>query len=490
MENTSNKREFSTLSRRQWLATVAGVGTTGLAGCIDTVLNRADESAEEVPVTNRDVSPAALFVGDPLPDRALTEADYTTEEFEILVSGESLGIESSAELYGSYISSLVKSGNHNGSRVDRMADIRGSDATSEEQRWAQALYDYLDGEATVCERFVVTVPDARLRNGDETLATQVTPSRLLRAMTGETIGPEPQGEDSSVFQWESAVPRLSARISYPWPPVETTGPFSPHETLLAAGGANEADSPIINIGPLLDPTRNDNEYDGVSIADGVVTGFAWDKRGSWGEETRLGATAHTPMLVAPVFAQPENGPEPIPALLFVQRIRHEDQCIYVGGWTINDNALYQNATTILAAEAAPELPQLSLERPDMYDETELRRAILSSFDTERCDERCQLGSVIYDGELGRNGTLSEAVEQFLPTAYRGGSTRKRLANEIWESAGDRDGRAPVNGTVVAANPPVVHINYARYCWPCSAFYCFEYCPTTNLVPAVNTISRR
>jgi hypothetical protein len=490
METTSNNRDFSTVSRRQWLAAVAGVGTTGLAGCIDAVLNRADESTEEVPVTNRGVSPAALFVGDPLPDRALIEADYTTEAFEILVSGESQGIESSAERYGSYISSLVKTASHSGSRVDRMAEIRESDATSGEQRRAQALYDYLDGEATVCERFVITVPDARLRNSNKTLATQITPLRLLRAITGETIGPEPQGEESNVLQWESAVPELSARISYPWPPVETTGPFSPNETLLAAGGANETDSPRVNIGPLLDPTRNNNEYDGVSIADGAGTGFAWDKRGSWGEQTRVGTITHTPMLVASVSAQPENCPEPIPALLFVQRIRHDDQCIYVGGWTINDNALYRNATTILAAEATPDVPQVSLEDPDMYDEVELRRAILSGFDTERCDERCRLGSVIYDGELGRNQTLSDAVEQFLPTGYRDGSAGKRLTNEIWESAGDGDGQAPVNGTVVAANPPVVHLKWARYCWPCSAFYCFEYCPTTNLVPAVNTISRR
>ncbi|MEF8974979.1 MAG: hypothetical protein V5A21_01975 [Halapricum sp.] len=490
MKKTSNKKIFSTLSRRQWLAAVAGVGTTGLAGCTDTVLNPADESAEDVLVTNRDVFPAALFVGDPLPDRTLIETDYTTEEFEIVISGESQGIESSIELYGSYINSLVHAENHNASRVDRIAEIRESDSTSEEQKRAQALYDYLGGKATVCERFVVTFPDARLRNSNEALATQVTLPRLLRAMTGETIGRELQGNGSNIFQWESAVPELSARITYPWPPVETTGPFSPNETLLAASGAHKTDSPIINIGPLLDATKNDKEYDGVSLADGVVTGFAWDKRESWGEETRVGAANITPMLIAPVSAQPKDCPEPIPALLFVQRIRHEDQCIYVGGWTINDSALYQNSTTILTTEAAPKVPQLSLERPDMYNEADLRQAISSSLDTERCDERCRLGSVIYDGELGRNGTLNEAVEQFLPTAHRGGSTRQLLVNEIWESAGGRDSQASINGTIVAANPPVIHIKYARYCWPCSAFYCFEYCPTTNLVPAVNTISSR
>jgi hypothetical protein len=498
MKKSNDERDFSALSRRQWLGAVAGVGTTGLAGCIDAVLDQGGESPDEGPVTdseegpvaNRTVFPAALFVGDPLPDRTLIEADYTTEEFEIVVSGESEGIESPIELYGSYISSLVKAENHNASRVDRTAEIRESDSSGEGQKQAQALYGYLDGEATVCERFVVTFPDARLRNGGEALADQVTPPRLLRAMTGEAIGREPQSGGGNVFQWESTVPELSARIGHPWPPLGMTGPFNPNETLLAAGGADETDSPTMNIGPLLDPTRNDDEYDGVSIAGGVVTGFDWDSRESWGEETRVGAAGFTPMLVAPVSAQPEDCPEPIPALLFVQRIRHEDQCIYVGGWTINDNALYQNSTTILAAETVPELPGLSLESPDMYDEVDLRQAILSSLDTDRCDERCRLGSVIYDGELGRNGTLNEAVEQFLPAAYRGGRTRKRLVNDIWESAGGRGNQTSMNGTVVAVDPPITHVGWRRYCWPCSAFYCFEYCPTTNLVPAVNTISSR
>jgi hypothetical protein len=492
MVNKRDDTKSTKISRRQVLAATAGVSTIGLAGCVDTVLGRVGQSAAENAVSNRHAFPAAFFGGNSRPDRTLIEADYTYQEFEIVVSGEYRGIESSIGLYGDYINSLVKAENHNASRADRMEEIRESDSNGENQKRAQALYDYLDGEATVCERFVVTFPDARLRDSDKALANQVTPPRLLRSTTGETIGRAPQDDDGNVFRWESSVPRLSARISHPWPPLGTTGPFNPNETLLVAGGDGGTDSPTVNVGPLLDPARNDNEYDGVSIANGAVTGFTWDERESWGEETRVGAARVTPLLVASVSAQPEGCPEPIPALLFVQRIRHEDQCLYVGGWTIDDNALYQDSVTILAADAASEVVLLSLEEPNEKDDEEVRRAVLSGLDTERCDERCRLGSVTYDGELGEDGNLNEAVEQFLPTAYRDGRKRRLLVNDIWESAGGRDNRTSVQGMVVPLNPPIVHIDYpaSATCRPCETWYCWFPCPRTNLIPAVNNISSR
>ena len=482
--------DFRPLNRRQLLAATAGIGMTGLAGCIDGVRGRVGQSAGENAVVNRDAFPAAVFGGDSRPDRTLIETDHAYQEFEIVVSGEYRGIESSIELYGDYINTLVRAENHNAERADRMEEIRASDSNSENQKRAQALYDYLDGEATVCERFVVTFPDARLRNSDKALASQVTPPRLLRSTTGETIGRAPQDEDGNVFQWESAVPQLSARISHPWPPLGTTGPFNPNETLLAASGDGGTDSLTVNIGPLLDPARNDNEYDGVSIVNGAVTGFTWDEQGSWGEETRVGAAKITPMLVASVSAQPQGCPEPIPALLFVQRVRHNGQCLYVGGWTINDNALYQDSVTILSAEPAPEVVPVFLEKFGGNDDDEIRRTILSGLDTGRCDERCRLGSVVYDGELGEDGDLDESVDQFLPAAYRDDKKRRILVRDVWENASGGDDKSSMKGTIVPLSPPIVHIEYGALCRPCETWYCWVSCRKTNLVPAVNNISSR
>ena len=464
---------------------------TGIAGCLGGVLDRGVDSVVDSAVTNRYAYPAALFGGDSRPGRTLIETDHAYQEFEIVVSGESQGIDSSIELYGDYINSLVKAENHNASRTDRMAEIRASDSNGENQERAKALYEYLDGEATVGERFVVTLPDARLRNSNEALASQITPPRLLRSTTGETIGrATQQDDDGNIFEWESAVPELSAQISHPWPPLGTTGPFNPNETLLAAGGDGGTDSPTIKIGSLLDPARNENEYDGVSVANGAVTGFRWDKLGSWGAETRVGVASVTPMLVASVSAQPENCPEPIPALLFVQRIRHNGQCLYVGGWTIDDNALYRDSVTILSAEPAPEIVPVYLEKFGSKDEDEIRKTILSGLDTERCDERCRLGSVVYDGELGNDGGLDESVDQFLPAAYRDEKKRRLLVRDVWESAGGEDGKSSVNGTVVPLSSPIVHIEYGALCRPCETWYCWVSCRKTNLVPAVNNISSR
>ena len=493
MNKPSDAGDSSRVSRRQVLTATAGIGMTGLAGCTDRLLDRAGQLGGTNAVTNEGAFPALLFGGDSRPDRTLIDSGYTYEELEITVSGEVKGVESSIDLYGDSIRSVVTAENHNATRTDRMGDVRASDADSGSLERARAVYDYLDGEATVGERFVITLPDARLRDSDAALASRVTPPRLLRSTTGETIG-RVTDDDGTVFDWESAVPRLSAQITHPWPPLGTTGPFNPHETVLAAGGTDGTDSPTVALGPLLNPDRNGSESDGVAIANGAVTPFRWDERESWGTETRGGAARVTPMLLASVSAQPDGCPEPMPALLFVQRIRHQGQCLYVGGWTIDDNALYEDAVTILATDGAPTVVSLHIEESDKDDTETLRRAVLSGLDTDRCDDRCRLGSVTYDGELGTDGTLSESVEQFMPRTFRDGRKRRLLTNDVWESAGGREQRESVQGMVVPLTPPIVHVDSpaAVFCRPCDGYwYCWYPCPrTTNLVPAVNNISSR
>jgi len=123
------------------------------------------------------------------------------------------------------------------------------------------------------------------------------------------------------------------------------------------------------------------------------------------------------MLLASVSAQPEDCPEPMPALLFVQRIRHNDQCIYAGGWTINDNALYQDAVTMLVADAGPNVVPVSLDQSEDDGDESIRGAILSALD----DERDRLGSVVYNGEIGENSELNKRGSTVLADGPPGGS---------------------------------------------------------------------
>jgi len=482
MRDKTTNQNSTGINRRQMLAGCAGLGTIGLAGCLDSVVNRAGQSAAENAISNRNAFPAAFFGGDSRPDGTLIESDYTQDDIEIVVSGEYRGIESSVDLYGHYINSLMKAENHNDSRRPRIKEI----SSDENARQAEALYDYLDGNPTVCERFVVTFPDARLGDGDRALSRHVTPPRLLRSTTGETIGRAPQADDGNIFQWESAVPQLSAEIKHPWPPLGTTGPFNPNEQLIAAGGGdNGTDHTVVNIGPLLDVGRNNDEHNGVSVSNGEISGFSWNEFESWGEETRVGEALVSPMLLASVSAQPEDCPEPMPALLFVQRIRHNDQCIYAGGWTINDNALYQDAVTMLVADAGPNVVPVSLDQSEDDGDESIRGAILSALD----DERDRLGSVVYNGEIGENSELNKEVVQFLPTAHREGPGRRRLTRQVWESAGgENQGR--MNVTIVPLACPIVHSEYTLQGRKCINGPYPPECRKTNLVPAVNNISSR
>jgi hypothetical protein len=73
---------------------------------------------------------------------------------------------------------------------------------------------------------------------------------------------------------------------------------------------------------------------------------------SWGEERETGAARVTPTLVCPATALPPDCPAPLPALFYLQRVRHDDQYVYTGGWLIDDGALYADSASLLVGEGA------------------------------------------------------------------------------------------------------------------------------------------
>jgi hypothetical protein len=95
MIDRDSDNKSAQISRRRILAASAGVSTIGLAGCVDRAISLVGQSAAENVVSNKDVFPAALFGGDSRPDSTLIEMDHTYQEFEIVVSGEYQGTESS-----------------------------------------------------------------------------------------------------------------------------------------------------------------------------------------------------------------------------------------------------------------------------------------------------------------------------------------------------------------------------------------------------------
>jgi len=361
---------------------------------------------------------------------------------------------------------------------------------------ADGLYAYLDGEATVGERFVLTVPDARLRGSDAAPLEALTPGRLLRYVTGETVGPD---TDDGRFRWVDGPPRLSASITVP-----DTDSYDPNAQLVAlgycTGGNGENFNVTVGVGgaSLVDPD-GDGDADGsgvVGAEDGFtvlgpegVAPFDWGELTSWGPERDAGEARATPVVVGSVLAQPADCPGPMPALLYCRRIRHADQYVYTGGWVVDDGSLYHDAVTLLVAEALPEVVGVEHGAADA-----MRRAIEEGLERPRG----RFGSLLYDGPL------DERALAFLPPPHREEAGRAILAERAMSSvrrlnpATGRELTVPLDGrsrpdadpllvTVCPLDCPVVHVDVPAGCRSCRSENCD--C-TTNLVPAVNTISSR
>lgn len=209
------------------------------------------------------------------------------------------------------------------------------------------LYGYLGGEPTVAERFVVSLPDARLRGGGPALAEALTPARVLGYLLGER-GVEGCAEsDEGVSLHRDLVCRDLLASTLELGDGVSLGDLSGIDTKdvrrgvvafpTSGGSVVTGASPSVDVAePLLR----------VSETDSAVPGDLE----SWGEERRSGAADATGTLVVPVAATPPDCPSPMPALLFVRRIRHDGQLLFVGGWHVDDGALYEDAATLLVGE--------------------------------------------------------------------------------------------------------------------------------------------
>jgi hypothetical protein len=261
-----------------------------------------------------------------------------------------------------------------------------------------ALYDYLEGTAVIGERCVLTLPDTEIRRSDNSLAVAMTPERLLEYMTDIPERTE-SATDNGLYAWGRNQPHFAAELTVP-----DRERYDPWLQLVALGYNGENNNATIALPPYLSPSGSDSGGDN-DIADeetqgpenwlftsnGDVNRFSGRDLNEWGEEQTVGDIAVSKMIIGSVQAQPEDCPSPMPALFHLRRIRHDDQCLYVCGWTIDDGALYDNSLTMLMAKDVNELVQVE------YDEVDaMRRAIEGGL----VRERSKLGSMVYDGEFG------------------------------------------------------------------------------------------
>ncbi|MFC6721603.1 hypothetical protein ACFQHN_29475 [Natrialbaceae archaeon GCM10025896] len=212
------------------------------------------------------------------------------------------------------------------------------------------LYDYLDREPTIGEHFVVSLPDARVRGSGPAIADELTPKRVLEYVTGEQ-NTESCAESDRVV----AVHRDLACRDLLTSTLELGGDYD-------LGQLRDIDKKDIRRGVAAFGTSGGVVVTGASPAAEVAEPMARVTSqccetdtccfdfSTWGEEIDSGEAAVTALFVVPVVATPPDCPSPMPALLFVRRIRHDNQLLYVGGWHIDDGALYENAATLLVAD--------------------------------------------------------------------------------------------------------------------------------------------
>jgi hypothetical protein len=247
---------------------------------------------------------------------------------------------------------------------DSDADGLGEDLDSDDDGLLDAteeLYEYLDGDATIGEDFVVSVPDSAVRNGGPSVDEELTPRRVMAYFLGEKDADGCSTSDRAVKIHRDLGCRnvLSARLEER--KAKTRG---------VAGFVNEDGSVVVTGGAVgagaEQMLKLEDTEDGVRPTNDPPMD-------SWGRETEIGAAVVSPTLVCPVAATPEGCPCPMPGLFYVCRVRHENQLLFVGGWRMDEGALYRDAATLLIYQGVREVGLVSPEaaRSDYQDGDDL-----------------------------------------------------------------------------------------------------------------------
>lgn len=323
-----------TISRRKLLAVSGLVAAGGLSGCLDRVASA---------VTNTGAAPAAVFAGERTEQFGLGEPHVS--RLTPALSAESGGVSGEVELEGWVTSSAVVAANYNNTRSNRSTVASPDSGVPDEE--LERILAYLDGDAVVAERFTVTLPDAAVPGGNGSIASAVTPKRLVDYVTGQSDG--------------------GGRV-YSWGDADSDGD--------GIGDCDDSDDSVEPgtvcgttehlVADVTGPTATGGGLEVVRGSDGMVTVVSTPPTadggratvcasasdddpcspGVWARATESSSTTGTS--VYQVLVQPPECPHQFPALLYVQRCPSDDQLVYTGGWVIDEAAIYADAMTVLS----------------------------------------------------------------------------------------------------------------------------------------------
>ena len=241
--------------------------------------------------------------------------------------------------------------------IDRIHDDLDSDGDGLPDLVA-SLYDYLDGEPTIGEHFVVSLPDAQVRGGGPALAEELTLGRVLAYFSGKR-GADSCGEsdravavhrDLACRNLLTATLEVGDAVGSQLRGIDKKDIRRGMSSRNVAAFGTSGGVVVTGASPDFDGSEPIARVTAGCCTNGQASPVIIDDFESWSEETTSGEATVSETFVVPVAATPPDSPLALPALFFVRRIRHEDQLLYVGGWQIDDGALYENSATLLVAD--------------------------------------------------------------------------------------------------------------------------------------------
>jgi hypothetical protein len=307
----------------------------------------------------------------------------------------------------------------------------------------EPLVAYLDGEPTIGEHFVVSFPDASVRGGGQSLAAELTPRRVLEYFIGEPNAASCGASDRAVAIHRDLACRdlLTARLEEQRSEQRHVAAFETAGGVVVTGATPAAAvaEPMLRVAP-------DNSASSVESLD------------SWTDDGRAGEAAVSAALVCPIVATPADCPCPMPALFHVRRIRHDDQLLYVGGWQLDDGALYENSATLLVADGPNVVAGVT--RGDVEDGgVDLRSRVRGRKKPGRTKYANITLSRRYDPSDGALPPGAYPACRVDGEVYCWGvQSREALARYDTGDCDDRDDRTtPVWSVVTALDAPVLHL---------------------------------
>ena len=281
-----------------------------------------------------------------------------------------------------------------------------------------AVYEYLAGDPTVGERFVFSLPAASVPGGGPALADSLTPGRVLSGLADD--GRSCARDDNTLYCWgNNERAALSSVIDPDGNAERGVRATTTRDGVCVTGVPADADgaSSVLAV-----------SQERASSAHFQARSKRRNTLEEWGSETDSGGIRVTPTFVCPVAATPPGCPAPIPALLWFTRLTRGDQCLYAGGWLIDDGALYADSCTLLVADGLPEVLDVTSADADR------RNAISGRLERELSAQ----GSMVYDGAAGSD------LLRHCPDVFRSGEGLEEITTLAAASISKRSARTGRN----------------------------------------------